>query len=119
MRRALVNLLDNAREAVQNANLPHPESVVVRVALYDRETVHILIEDRGPGVPENLQPRLFDPYFTTKADGTGLGLAIVRKIIIDHGGDITVQSPIHDDGSGARMRIQLPRVAPTDPQDNV
>ena len=110
MRRALVNLLDNACEALAEAGMPREDSVSVQITLPAPDVVAIVIEDQGPGVPADLQPNLFDPYFTTKADGTGLGLAIVRKIVIDHGGDITVRSPVTPDGAGTQMIVELPRL---------
>ena len=48
--------------------------------------VDLIVEDDGPGVPEGTRERIFDPYFTTKAEGTGLGLAIVKKIVVEHNG---------------------------------
>ena len=52
----------------------------------------VTIEDNGPGVPDNLNPHVFDPFVTTKRNGTGLGLALVAKIIADHGGIIECDS---------------------------
>jgi signal transduction histidine kinase len=63
------------------------------------------IEDRGPGIPEHLQSKIFTPYFTTKQFGTGLGLSITKKIIIDHGGAISVSA--NPDG-GSTFTIRLP-----------
>ena len=51
----------------------------------------IVVDDDGPGVPTEARMRIFDPYFTTKADGTGLGLAIVKKIVVEAGGRIDVE----------------------------
>ena len=63
------------------------------------------MEDNGPGVPEPDRQRIFDPYVTHREGGTGLGLAIVRKIVIDHGGDVTVgQSRL----GGACFTVELP-----------
>ncbi len=108
MRRCLDNLVQNAAHAVDGAGLPRAGSVCVRVSRQGDE-VAIQVEDSGPGIaPENLA-LLFQPYFTTKGDGTGLGLPIVRKTVIDHGGDITVQSPLSEDG-GTRFEIRLPAI---------
>jgi nitrogen-specific signal transduction histidine kinase len=52
----------------------------------------VTIQDNGPGIPEDLQPHLFDPFVSTKAGGSGLGLALVAKIIGDHGGVIEFDS---------------------------
>jgi nitrogen fixation/metabolism regulation signal transduction histidine kinase len=90
LKRALHNLVKNAREA---------GAKTVRLSL---EGSAILVDDDGPGVPPSLA--LFDPYVTTKEHGTGLGLAIVRKIALEHGGDVTVEkSPL----GGARFRLTL------------
>jgi two-component system NtrC family sensor kinase len=72
--------------------------------------LHIEIADNGKGIsPENLA-RIFDPFFTTKpvGEGTGLGLAISQEIIVQHGGEIKVESRI---GEGTHFHIRLPVVA--------
>jgi two-component system nitrogen regulation sensor histidine kinase NtrY len=102
LRRAVTNLLKNAREAMAETGAAGaPE-----LALF-REGEHAVLEvaDRGPGVPDESKSRVFDPYYTTKHDGTGLGLAIVKKIVLDHGGSITVADRT---GGGAVFRIVLP-----------
>jgi nitrogen-specific signal transduction histidine kinase len=82
--------------------------------------VEIRVEDNGPGVPPSHGEKIFEPYFTTKSDGTGLGLAIVKKIVLQHGGTITLKrSPSL---GGAAFVIQLPparnvHVAVLDTQD--
>lgn len=113
LRRVLINLVRNAVQAIRGARQQKgsPESPrgEVRVrAETDSEGIVLLVEDNGPGVPEIIRSRVFDPYFTTKADGTGLGLAIVKKIIVEHGGRIEVlPSPTL---GGARFTIHLPPV---------
>jgi len=67
--------------------------------------VSIEIEDQGTGIPENMLPRIFDPYFTTKGEGSGLGLATTHSIVTRHGGHIEVQSI---PGSGTCFTILLP-----------
>jgi two-component system nitrogen regulation sensor histidine kinase NtrY len=96
MRRVLVNLVRNAVQAVRGGR-PAPMQggarghVVVR-AEKRAEGADLLVEDDGPGVPETSRERVFDPYFTTKAEGTGLGLAIVKKIVVEHNGAIGVRT---------------------------
>lgn len=96
---AVLNLLMNALDA-GGAN-----SVVTVQAHHATDHVIIAISDTGSGVaPEHL-PRIFQPFFSTKPQGTGLGLYITRKIIRDHGGDITVEPAA---AGGACFRIRLP-----------
>jgi two-component system nitrogen regulation sensor histidine kinase NtrY len=93
LRRVLVNLVRNAVEAIRTTRPAcadgAPRGHVVVHAVRRPEGVAILVEDDGPGVPEQVRHRVFDPYFTTKAEGTGLGLAIVKKIVVEHNGAIT------------------------------
>jgi signal transduction histidine kinase len=68
-------------------------------------TVVVEVADNGPGVPEDLTDRIFNPFFTTKPQGTGLGLAIVRKIVDAHDGQIDLDSSPE---TGTRFRVTLP-----------
>jgi signal transduction histidine kinase len=61
---------------------------VVVSARPEDDGARIEVDDDGPGIAESMRDRVFDPYFTTKADGTGLGLAIVKKVVVEHGGEI-------------------------------
>ncbi len=101
-RRVIANLVENAVQAAQGAGRT-PEIRVRVEARGDRATV--TVTDNGPGVPEADRQRIFDPYVTHRAGGTGLGLAIVRKIVIDHGGDVTVTAP---PAGGAAFTVELP-----------
>jgi signal transduction histidine kinase len=76
----------------------------------DTPAVAVVVEDSGPGVPEDLRERVFDPFFTTKApgQGTGLGLAIVQRIVHDHGGRIDVAAGAL---GGAAFTVTLPAEA--------
>ena len=107
----LTNLVQNAMDAVQETQDPRVE---VRVEPNDAEHVSICVEDNGPGVPEELRPRLFEPYVTTKDHGTGLGLSIVQRIVVEHGGEIAYEPG----PSGARFRIVLPITGPAAPPDS-
>jgi two-component system sensor histidine kinase FlrB len=72
----------------------------------DSRAVAVTIADHGPGIPEDLRHRVFEPYFTTKADGTGLGLSLVRQTVEAHGGTITVgETP----GGGAAFTLVFPQ----------
>jgi two-component system NtrC family sensor kinase len=72
----------------------------------DQDTVAVAISDDGPGIPEELLDRVFEPFFSTKADyGTGLGLSITFGIVEKLGGRISVQSEV---GQGATFTVRLP-----------
>jgi nitrogen fixation/metabolism regulation signal transduction histidine kinase len=94
LRRVMVNLVRNAVEAVRAAHPPvsggGPRGHVVVRAAPTSDAASIYVEDDGPGIPDEARERIFDPYFTTKAEGTGLGLAIVKKVVVEHNGSITV-----------------------------
>ena len=110
MRRVLVNLVRNAVQAVRAANPERdaqPRGHVVVRAVTRAEGVDLVVEDDGPGVPEASRERVFDPYFTTKAEGTGLGLAIVKKIVVEHNGTIAAR-PSESLG-GAAFVVSLPQ----------
>src|SRR5881398_1778890 len=98
LRRAFANLLRNAAEAMGGSG-----PIDVDVAR-DGQGLLVTIADHGPGIPEELRPRVFEPYFTTKQDGTGLGLALVRQTIESHNGTIRVSETT---GGGATFAIVL------------
>jgi two-component system, NtrC family, nitrogen regulation sensor histidine kinase NtrY len=103
LRRVLLNLIQNAADALADAKIEAPK---INVSLRrEGEFFVIDVEDNGPGIPVEMRDVIFDPYVTTKHTGTGLGLAIVKKIAIEHGGMVTA-----DAGSlgGARLRLTLP-----------
>ena len=75
----------------------------------------VTVADTGPGVPEKILPRLFDPYFSAKSGGTGLGLAIAKKIVEEHGGKITAEN---SSGGGFRVRFDLPQAVGSDLQSD-
>jgi signal transduction histidine kinase len=65
----------------------------------------IVIQDTGVGVPKELLPRLFDPFFSTKSTGLGLGLAMTKRVVEEHGGKVDFQST---EGKGSTISISLP-----------
>jgi signal transduction histidine kinase len=92
---------------VQNALHAAPPDGRVRLTLADTERgCEVIVEDDGPGVPADVLPRLFQPFFTTKTRGTGLGLSIVKSTVQSLGGTIDVGRS--DDLGGARFRLRLP-----------
>ena len=101
-RRVVANLVENAVQAAQA--MGRTPAVLIQTEVRGRRAA-ILVADNGPGVPEADRQRIFDPYVTHREGGTGLGLAIVRKIVIDHGGDVSVgPSPT----GGACFAVELP-----------
>jgi signal transduction histidine kinase len=102
LRIALVNMLVNARHAV-NGNRT---GVVLHTRL-SGDRVRIVIADRGAGIEPAELAHVFDPYFTTKRGGTGLGLPIAKNIVEGLGGTITVSSVV---GRGTEIRIELPQL---------
>lgn len=101
IKRALINLLDNAVAAVE-------EKGEVRIAThYDRGLgiVQVEVADSGVGLAPEVRSRIFEPYFSTKKNGTGLGLAIVSAIVEDHRGYIRVRP---NEPHGTRFIIELP-----------
>ncbi|MEO8876394.1 MAG: HAMP domain-containing sensor histidine kinase, partial [Polyangiaceae bacterium] len=111
LRRVIVNLVRNSVQAIRNAKPTVKTTPLGRVrvsAKRESDGSAIIVEDDGPGVPNEALTRVFDPYFTTKTDGSGLGLAIVKKIVVEHGGTIDVGKST--DLGGARFVMHLPHV---------
>ncbi len=96
----LVNLLLNAREAMQGRG-----QLEIHAVQKDDGAVVIQIKDSGPGIPERQRRQIFEPYFTTKEKGTGLGLSIVKHNVELYGGTIEVESTL---GKGARFTLKFP-----------
>jgi two-component system nitrogen regulation sensor histidine kinase NtrY len=103
LRSVVVNLIDNAAEALETATLR--EITVSTCAHGDAETVEICVQDTGHGISPEDKDRLFLPHFSTKNRGTGLGLAIAARIVAEHGGTIHVEDnfPV-----GSRFLVELP-----------
>ena len=101
LERAIVNLLENALQAVGEAG-------AIRVSLRTRDEgrrVEIEVCDSGPGVAPEVRDRIFEPFFSTKTSGSGLGLALVKKIAEDHGGGVSLEST---PGEPTRALLWLP-----------
>ena len=101
MKRVMINLLDNALDAIDGKG----EIVIDLFHDKEEERVRIEVADNGKGIPPEHKTRLFEPDFSTKKHGTGLGLAIVSSIISEHGGSIRVQDNLP---RGTRFAIELP-----------
>jgi signal transduction histidine kinase len=102
MRQSFLNLLINAVEALDD-----PGTISVSVdAMADADRVRVLIEDTGRGISSDVIPKIFLPFYTTKAHGTGLGLSLVQKIVLAHNGRIEVQDI---ESGGTRFTVTLPK----------
>lgn len=96
---ALLNLLANAMQATGAGGR------VVLSGGVEGGRLEFQVSDTGKGIPQNLQDRLFEPFFTTRTEGTGLGLAIVREVAQMHGGEISLQST---EGRGSTFTLRMP-----------
>jgi PAS domain S-box-containing protein len=103
LRSVIVNLIDNAAEALEAA--PVRNITVATRANADSENIEISVSDTGQGISPQDKDKLFLPYFSTKDRGTGLGLAIAARIIAEHGGSIHVEDNFP---TGSRFLLQLP-----------
>jgi len=101
IRQVVVNLLDNAVDAV---GASADKRLAVAVRGHDGAAV-IEVRDSGPGVPAEALPRLFEPFFSLKTTGTGLGLAIVKRTVEAHGGRVEARPAA---GEGLVLRVELP-----------
>lgn len=108
LQQVLINLLINAIQALDAVPADQRTlSVAAERAPDDSigEAVVVRLDDSGPGIPDNVLPRLFDAFFTTKSEGMGMGLSICRSIVEAHGGRITA---VNRPEGGASFRIALP-----------
>ena len=107
---ALLNLVLNAIQAVGRSG-----RVEITAALDETQTkMRVAVRDSGPGVPEDKQALIFEPFYTTKEDGSGLGLWIVQQIVFAHGGTVTVANAAD---VGALFTLQFPLSAAEAPHE--
>jgi len=107
----VVNLVDNAAEAMQDSLV---KELFIATQPGAAETVELVVADSGCGVSAEDKEKLFLPYFSTKNRGTGLGLAIVNHILSDHNAHIRVED---NQPAGARFTIELPAIIEPDAAD--
>ena len=104
VKQVLINIYQNALDAMQEKS----EIRIKTSLLYSTDPEKMLvihIEDNGPGMPEKVLEKIFNPFYSTKSRGSGLGLSICQRIIEEHGGYIAVESA---EGKGTIFRIHLP-----------
>ncbi len=126
LQQVFVNLINNAYEAMYEANGGGVLTVSSELVTIDQAKengdadggpsipgIRICIEDDGPGIPSDVLPRIFDPFFTTKSPGkgTGLGLSVCHGIVSEHGGQIWVDSQA---GEENRFYVQIPVISSDD-----
>jgi two-component system, sporulation sensor kinase E len=101
MKQAFYNVIKNSFEAMKRRG-------ILRIRT-DRDDTHVLVSftDTGGGIPAESLSRVFEPYFTTKTSGSGLGLLIVRRIVREHGGEMSIEST---EGKGLTLTIRLPYI---------
>jgi signal transduction histidine kinase len=102
LQRVVVNLVDNAAEAMQNSLV---KELHITTQAGAGDTVELVVADSGCGVSAEDKERLFLPYFSTKGRGTGLGLAIVNHIVSEHNATIRVED---NQPAGARFTVEIP-----------
>ena len=105
--KVFTNLLMNAYEAMEGRGRVTITARTTRVGAGSEEQDAVLVElaDNGPGIPQDVADRVFNPFFTTKPQGSGLGLAIVRRIVDAHDGSIDMKTA---PGRGTLIRVTLP-----------
>ena len=113
LQQVVLNLVTNAAHALAGNEAGRPRTI--RISTWFDERVRLRVADTGPGIPEEVLPHLFTPFFTTKepGHGTGLGLSITYSIVEAHGGQITVQQPAE---GGAAFLVELPPAGADVPQ---
>jgi signal transduction histidine kinase len=107
MRRALLNLMENAIQALAEGDGGAVERQITVSTRIAGDHLDLVVEDNGPGIAEDVLLRVFEPLFSTKNFGTGLGLSIVKQIITQHKGSIEIAS---EHTKGTRAIIHLPLV---------
>ncbi len=112
VRRVLVNLVENAFDALEiqgeGGERPRGGGIVTLAVRPLSRSVKLVVKDNGPGIPDDVRERVFEPFFTSKSQGSGLGLYLVREIVLSHGGAITLAST---GGRGTSVAMHWPRTA--------
>jgi signal transduction histidine kinase len=104
-RRVILNLLQNAWQALTESEHDGAQATVAISTRVENGRLAIGVADNGPGIPEDIRERIFEPLFSTKSFGVGLGLPLVRQIVDQHGGAIRVDTSL---GVGTTITLDLP-----------
>ncbi len=113
IRRAVSNVAANARDAMGGEGRLRFSARVVAGADGSPDRLDLVLADEGPGVPEEIRQRVFEPFVTLgKKRGTGLGLAVARRFVEDHGGTLELLAPPAAPARGAAVRFGLPLAPP-------
>lgn len=104
IQQVIVNIAYNAIQAMQAAKSPE-RRIAIAAAADGPEAVTFTITDSGPGIPDDVLPRIFEPFFSTKQEGMGLGLSICKTIVDEHGGRLWAAT---DSRQGASLSFSLP-----------
>lgn len=105
LKEVIVNLMVNACEAIGSGGTIDIHEEIVKTS--SGESIHIRINDSGPGISETVRHKIFEPFFTTKDEGTGLGLSIASRIVEEHGGRLDIESSAKT-GTTFRIEFDLP-----------
>lgn len=104
LKQAFLNIIGNAIQSMEDGG-------TVTVTSSQRgDDIIVTISDTGPGIPSDVMSKLFVPFFTTRKSGSGLGLAVTRRIVENHGGEITAES---EPGQGTSFMVRLPIIRST------
>ena len=106
LQQVIINLIVNSIEAM--ANVADRRELMIRVREHDRDHALVAVQDSGVGIPPDQLDRVFNAFFTTKADGMGMGLSICRSIVEGHGGRLWASC---NDGAGVTFQFTVPFVA--------
>jgi two-component system NtrC family sensor kinase len=110
IKQVFVNIINNSAQAIASMRAQQGGGRIDIVTRCEPDGLSVNISDNGPGIPEAVVQRIFEPFFSTKSEGegTGLGLSICHGIVKEHGGDIAVDPGGAGSGHGATFSVQLP-----------
>ena len=107
IRQAILNLIRNASEAIGDSK----GTILIHLKRVEDEVV-LRVEDSGPGVPFEIQPHIFEAFYSTKPSGTGLGLSLIQQIVAAHGGEIHCKRSAALGGANFVMHLPSRSISP-------